>query len=584
MVDEIRFRIEAPRMHRYTLPDWAQSYGDGLVYEHQWIALSTKENVGRIHARTGTGKSRAAAFFAVAPFLRGEEPIIQSTFIYPTNLLTKQQFEEGLLGGLRENLGFGKPTEREWSPGLQYGGSLNEFSIPYTTLKMPDGGDLYVSQMTGELMLKTLSAIQSGSMPKRGDLLLQFMSWLSMRHSFLVASPDILAYASHEMYGTTSVMYWRDKKKRLANLLRGRTLIIDEYHMYDAYTLVNLERLIDDDFLSPSRILLLSATPAREFFPKIGTLSSPENPSSPADEIVPASSVDVILHFDRLPEPFVDPEGVLSIWIHNSVIENRRRAERLRKDGIRLIQWDGTRKDDLTEGARLILGTSAVEVGLHLPEARRLYTEWWPTFVQGSQIVQRIGRIGRDGKGQIAEAHVFISPDAELKSDLSCLDGRSLVQEELLIKLEEVRPPRYFNRENQISYYFGGENEPGVREKLGLNPRDQLRYSFRIPGTQALFVDYDGFTFIYEEQVITRRYDLVPAIPEKISSAWRAFALALGIGEDRFYQIRGEVQDRTRKRVGVRPTGQIDDLKKWSLRHLYLVPSAGEEANDGRFI
>ncbi|MBM3302780.1 MAG: hypothetical protein FJY85_22890, partial [Deltaproteobacteria bacterium] len=368
--------------------------------------------------------------------------------------------------------------------------------------------------------------------------------------------------------------YWRDKKKRLANLLRGRTLVIDEYHMYDPYSLVNLERLLEEESLRPSRVLLLSATPAQDFFPAIGPLSSSARLPSPADEIVSGSPVDVHLHFDEFPEPFVDSEGALTLWIHNSVVENRRRAERLRKQGIPFIQWDGTRKDERVEKARLILGTSAVEVGLHLPDARKLFTEWWPTFVQGSQIVQRIGRIGRDGGGQIAEAHVFITPDAELKSDLSALDGRSLAQEELLAELEQMRPPRYFNRENQISYYFGKEDEPGVRERLGLHSRDRLRYSFRIPGTQALFVDYDGHTFIYEEQVITRRYDVVPAMSERISSAWRTFALTLGIGEDRFYQIRGEQSDRKARKFGARPTGLIDDMKKWGLRHQYIVPNA----------
>lgn len=585
MVNDIRFDLEPETLPRYPLPDWCQSYGDGLIYAHQWNALTTDATRGRIHTPTGTGKSTAASFFAVSPFLRNKDHLIRGTFCYPTNLLTLQQFNEGLLKGLVEYLGFSwqHSSDREpytWTRSLD-DATGGQVGFKYWRLRTPNGEPLFIAWMTGEAMVRAIAASVGARVPGKCDLLLEFMTWLNERNSFLVTSPDLLAFASHEAYGTTHQKYRRDKQRRLSNLLRGRTVVIDEYHMYDPFTLVNIERLLEDDFLRPSRVLLLSATSMPNYFPEIPHDLKGSSLPKEVDEFTPTSKVSVTLRFAEIPEPFEQPGG-LSLWIHNSVVENRRRAQQLRNRGIRVVQWDGTRKDDYNSHTTLVLGTQAIEVGLHLPCARYLFTEWWPSVVSASQIIQRIGRIGRESSDSCCEAHIFIPPDEGIFSGLSTLEGKRIKQSCLREILESVRPPRLFLRERQVSWYFGRESEPGVRQSLGLRESDTLRYSFRIPGTQALFVDIDGMPFVYEEEIIRRRYDVAPAVREEVPDEWARFAEGIGIDENRFFRIRDMRQGKPVKKKMI-PTGEVDDLKKFGLRHLYVKTSM-PVANDDRFI
>ena len=144
-------------------PEFEEIWNSGGLHLHQYSALVTDIKFGRIHAPTGTGKSRAAAFYAVAPFHRGLSNRINATFAYPTNLLTKHQFEEGLIDGLIQNLGYEFLKEDIWHYGMKDGSG-----IPYQRLKIPGGGELRVVKLTGADIAQILLA--SSMHKKKADL------------------------------------------------------------------------------------------------------------------------------------------------------------------------------------------------------------------------------------------------------------------------------------------------------------------------------------------------------------------------------------------------------------------------------
>ena len=557
-------------------PQYGDIWNEGLVYAHQYTALMTDARSLKIHAPTATGKSRAAAFFAVSPYHLHND-MISATFAYPTNILTDQQFENGLIDGLRENLDYRDLGEGAWPPYHSDG-----MGIPYKRLKTPEGEELTVAKLTGKILADALldDAIRGG----KADVLEKFMDWLNQRHNFLIASPDVLAYASHELYGSASFYYHSGRKTRLHSLLRGRTLVLDEYHEYDSFTLINLERLLADSDLSPKRVLLLSATGREDFFPDIPVLHLQKNLPSPASTKVASSSIYLTFHFEEEVPSTIASEG-LSLYIHDSVVQNRLRCSQLRKEGTPVVQWDGTRKDsvkntDLGSMYHNIMGTSAVEVGLDTA-ANAVITEWHPAWVSIDHIVQRIGRAGRRKSSipSLADVYVF---DDNMKGELSRMEGLSLTKDELsamLYKIYQGYYKRSFNRKDYVSYYFSNEGEEELRKQHYLDPYDRLRFSFRPPGSLALFLDRtesEPYLFLYDKVLITNRYEDRPPTPDDldfVGEGWRRFCKELQLdikGED----FRVIYAQKTKRDWIARPTGDIKDLKG-NLRKYYVERKRG---------
>ncbi|MEM0073111.1 MAG: hypothetical protein QXT41_00140 [Thermoplasmatales archaeon] len=552
----------------------------GLLYAHQYSALTTRLKKGRIHAPTSTGKSRAASFFAVAPFHRNESDLIKATFAYPTNILTEQQFERSLAEGLIENLGYTDLGHSTWPAN-----SLS-ISIPFWRLGIPGGEELYIVKLTGT----DLAAALNESSLRKADILEDFLDWLNQRHSFLVASPDVIAYAVHEVYASSSFYYHSSVKRRVHSMLRGRTLILDEYHQYDPFTLINIENLLDSNLLLPDRVLLLSATKKDDYFPGIPEIPIPDSLPSPVTSRTASRGITVNFHFEeKMPFPTPETNGLV-IYIHDSVVTNRVRCSELRRQGIPVVQWDGTRKDRVASdelGTRyhLILGTSAIEVGLDI-DADALKTEWWHSWMSADHIIQRIGRVGRREGNVPAVADVFIpgalSADSfPARREIANRSGSSMTKAEFTAMLLDSEQTRSFKREDYVSYYYnkesGGEEE--LRRLKYLNPHEKLRYSFRIPGSQSLFLDKtdkDPFLFIYETAAIINRYNTRPPVPDElkyVDEGWKDLCNSLGIeiGEDavneNFLVIEGLKEEREYISL---PKGLLEELRQPKVRKYYV--------------
>ena len=115
MVETVNITIAPEVLDLYPPPEpFMEMWKSGLLYSHQYAALLTDETKARIHSPTASGKSRAATFFSVSPFHRKKINRISATFVYPTNILTDQQFERSLVEGLVQNLGYGDAQTGVW--------------------------------------------------------------------------------------------------------------------------------------------------------------------------------------------------------------------------------------------------------------------------------------------------------------------------------------------------------------------------------------------------------------------------------------------------------------------------------------
>jgi hypothetical protein len=575
MAETVRITVEPEVLDLYHPPKaFERIWNLGSVYSHQYAALTTESRAGRIHAPTATGKSRAAAFFAVSPFHLGKSDLIKATFAYPTNILTSQQFERSLIEGLVENLRYKDKGKNEWRQS-----STNNTTIPYRRLEIPEGGELRIAKLTGADVADILQddAVHGG----KADILQEFLDWLNQGHSFLVCSPDLIAYAVHEIYGSSSLYYHSTVKKRLHSLLRGRTFILDEYHQYDPFTLINLERLLADENLAPSRALLLSATERKDYFPDIQNIVRAEILPDPIDRRTASREIFVDFHFgEHIPEPESVNSG-LTLFIHDSVIQNRSRSKRLRALGIPVVQWDGTRKDlvkneELGLFYHLIMGTAAIEVGLDT-DADSLITEWNPSWTTPDRTIQRIGRVGRRESPDPAQVEIYMPGALDVLSNkISEHRGQRMTKNQLSALIHEVSVDQTINRRDYVSnYYFSTEGQKILADRGLLHSHEKLRYSFRPPGSQALFLDRtegEPFLFLYGRAQMLNRYDKRPPTPDDlafVNEGWKRLCDGLGLRleENDFFVIIGEKKQREWLRV---PDGTIEDLKRPDMRKYYV--------------
>lgn len=581
MVETVNITIAPEVLDLYPPPEpFMEMWKSGLLYSHQYAALLTDETKARIHSPTASGKSRAATFFSVSPFHRKKINRISATFVYPTNILTDQQFERSLVEGLVQNLGYGDAQTGVWKYRED-----DDFGIEYKKLRIPEGGDLVIAKLTGELasgILQAETRIKKG----KADILHSFIDYLNEGHSFLICSPDLLAYATHEMYGSSSHFYSNSIKKELHSILRGRTLVIDEYHYYDPFSLINLERILSERNLAPARILLLSATGRVDYFPEVPATPISVDLPPPEGKHLASRELTVTFHFnERIPIP--EPQnGGVAMYIHESVVENRIRCSYLRSRGVDVIQWDGTRKDLVKENEigtlhNLICGTSAVEVGLDAP-IDSVFTEWNLPWTSVSREIQRIGRAGRRSSSIPATVHIYVPGTIEVfQQEISKLGGHKMTKSELsleLMKAYHMIQDETLRRSNYVSYYYFNGKDDLVRNGY-LESYDELKYSFRPPGSVALFLDENergAIPFIYDKVSILNRYDTRSPIPEdyeRINPGMKRFAAGLGINLDQndlnqdFLVIRGLRETRDYRKI---PDGTLGDLRSDRRRKYYV--------------
>jgi hypothetical protein len=197
------------------------------------------------------------------------------------------------------------------------------------------------------------------------------------------------------------------------------------------------------------------------------------------------------------------------IYFYHSVIAAHETAEALRSAGVQLIEWTGIQKT-YNDEARLVVATSAAEVGLDLP-FREVHTEFWGNSWEVSSIIQRIGRVGRSEEAGRSRAHLWIT-GREPGIIFSLLDGKvTLTKAEFGEQMLEVFGEPRFRPEDYVSYYLWDENKTRALRRFWQVPPEvkKLRFHFRPPNAQAVF-DWRGIRFAYDWAPIANRYQLEP--------------------------------------------------------------------------
>ena len=323
-----------------------------------------------------------------------------------------------------------------------------------------------------------------------------------------------------------------------------------------------------------------------DYFPEVPATPISVDLPPPEGKHLASRELTVTFHFnERIPIP--EPQnGGVAMYIHESVVENRIRCSYLRSRGVDVIQWDGTRKDLVKENEigtlhNLICGTSAVEVGLDAP-IDSVFTEWNLPWTSVSREIQRIGRAGRRSSSIPATVHIYVPGTIEVfQQEISKLGGHKMTKSELsleLMKAYHMIQDETLRRSNYVSYYYFNGKDDLVRNGY-LESYDELKYSFRPPGSVALFLDENergAIPFIYDKVSILNRYDTRSPIPEdyeRINPGMKRFAAGLGINLDQndlnqdFLVIRGLRETRDYRKI---PDGTLGDLRSDRRRKYYV--------------
>lgn len=529
------------------------------VYAHQrflWHEASFKQL--KVHVPTAGGKTLGAVLFALRDTFADPNVPVRAIFIYPTNLLSRDQFEHSIVGALTEWIGAGppkigviSPTERRFVPdGSPFEQSVSRGAPTYVFVLPPrlGGRDLYVTVITGEGLQHLFSdetILELGR--RKGTYLLAVLDVLNQHDHIILCSPDLLGYVAQRCYSVTTNFYngrWRDELEiKLAN----HKVVVDEYHFYDPYTYLNLFNTLDK--LGSERVLLLSATATSQFFPDARVLD-PQAIAQGWDRNqtgnnVASYPIEISLH--RAEMHVSDPAPPdQTIYFYHSAIAAHERAEQFRRQRVKVTEWTGIRKAS-DKDARLAIATSAAEVGLDLP-FREVHTEFWGSAWEIPSVLQRIGRVGRSERAGRSRAHIWIT--GREPNLLHQLFGNrpELSKAEFGALLKRAFGEESFRPTDYVSHYLwdeGGTQE--LRRFWQIPPYDKskLQFHFRPPNSQVVF-NWGGTRFAYDWIPIANRYEVekimkvtdLPFWQEMGYSEWRVNAPR----EKRLYYQRYEGQ------------------------------------------
>lgn len=511
------------------------------VYAHQRFLLHEGGfQKLKVHVPTGGGKTLGAVLFALRGTFERPDSLVRTILTYPTNLLSRDQFERSVVRALVEWIGAERlavgainPVERRFvrddasfEQVVRRGAPTHVFTLP----RHLGGRDLYVTVLTGEGLQHLFSQENIVELGRRkGTYLLAVLDVLNQYDHIILCSPDLLGYVAQRCYSVTGNFYnprWRDE---LELKLADHQVVIDEYHFYDPYTYLNLSGALEK--LGAVKWLCLSATGTSGYFPDAKILDlSGVAAGSPAEERIASHPIELCLYRDEIRIGDRSPQNRV-IYFYHSVIAAHETAEALRSAGIALIEWTGIQKTSNDE-ARLVVATSAAEVGLDLP-FREVHTEFWGNSWEVPSVIQRIGRVGRSEEAGRSRAYIWIT-GREPGILFSLVDGRSMLTKaefgELL--LTAFGQPG-FRPEDYVSYYLWDEDKTRALRRFWQVPREvqKLRFHFRPPNAQAVF-DWGGIRFAYDWVPIANRYQLeqvadvtdLPFWHEMGYSEWRVAA------------------------------------------------------------
>jgi ATP-dependent helicase YprA (DUF1998 family) len=516
------------------------------IYAHQRALLYEGDfKKLKITVPTAGGKTLGAVLFALRPTFADRDNKVRALFTYPTNLLSRDQFQHSILGALRNWVGATMlangsidPVQQRFVSGPESFEDAVANGAPTYLLRLPDrlgSRDLYVTILTGEGLQHLFSEENKAILGRRkGTYLLNILKVLNQHDHIILSSPDLLGYVAQRCYSSSAGFYknrWRDE---LELKLGEHQVVLDEYHFYDPYTYINLERTLDR--LGATQCLCLSATSKRDYFPDAKELDSHRTGSllAPADGWRIASfPIDLSLHRGEMAVTDSDPQDN-TIYFYNSVIAAHETALALDPGGTRITEWTGIRKS-VADRSRLAIATSAAEVGLDLP-FRVVNTEFWGNSWEVPSLIQRVGRVGRSEKAGRSEAHVWVTgrePDVLFQA----LENTThLSKKQFATVLSAAFGEETFNERDYVSFFLWDEAMTKELRRFWQTPPEikKLRFHFRPPNSQAVF-NWSGTRFVYDFIPIHNRYFI-----EKIADLTDApFWEEMGYSEWRVGQRRG---------------------------------------------
>jgi hypothetical protein len=503
------------------------------LYAHQKYVLNYSDwNLLKIHVPTSGGKTLSAIFFALKEKYENPNKLVRTVLTYPTNLLSKNQFEASVIRGLtgwvgaREILrGMLHPVKRTIEP-YDWTDFSEMCGAPTIVFELPTKlgkSKLWISVLNGEILFNMFSEenrIELGE--RKGRYLLNVLETVMNHDHVLITSPDLLGYVAQERYSIAGGWYRQRWKDELSVKFWEHNVVVDEYHFYDPYTYINLENTLKK--LNIEKILLLSATEKSSYFQNAEMVSfnkiEEEFSKDRTDIKIASYPIEVNLVEEKIK---VDPSPLETIYFFNSVIIAHEIANDLRKNNVRLTEWTGIEKskDKLN---KLIIATSAAEVGLDL-RLQEMHTEFWGQDWEIPSLIQRIGRIGRFESKYPFRAFIYIK-DAQEKHLIKDIfdNNETMTKDKFTELLYEKYGSWQFDPKDYVSYYLWDEKlKEELKEKWQVI-NAKINFYFRPPQTHAVFV-WGTHKFVYNRFVIENRYDtkLVKRITD--TPFWRTFGL-----------------------------------------------------------
>ena len=505
------------------------------VYAHQKYILNYDLNDPiKIHVPTSGGKTLCAIFFALREKYENQIKLIKTILTYPTNLLSKNQFEKSIVDGLTKWVGAREiirgiihPVEKTIKPS-KWNDFFEVCGAPTVVFELPaklGKSKLLVSILTGEILFNMFNEENKLELGERkGRYLMNILEKIMNYDHIIITSPDLLGYVAQQCYSVSTGWYNQRWKDELSVKFWEHDVVVDEYHFYDPYTYINLENTIKR--LNLQKILLLSATERTSYFGNAKTISfrtiEEEFLKDKVDTIIASYPIEVNLIEDRIKIDNKHPSWK-TIYFFNSVITAHEVANELREKNIRLTEWTGIEKskDELNN---IIIATSAAEVGLDLP-LQEVHTEFWGHDWEVPSLIQRLGRVGRFESKYPFKAFIYIEGAEQPYIIKKAFNAEYITKDKLTEILSKAYPVYEFNPKDYVSYYLWDEELIEELKRKWEIINEKINFYFRPPQTQAVFI-WNDHKFVYNKSVIENKYNIELVRNVTDMPFWRTFGLS----------------------------------------------------------
>lgn len=368
------------------------------LYPHQAKMLEEwdSHDAFLLTTKTGSGKTRAVAL----PVLKRNESAV---FVYPTNALVADQAQAIQQLMLDEDVSY-----REWTP---------------ENAKEKLGDEEYALVQINADTLEQFR--KEWRMARKGDALLYLLE--QKKRKLVLINPDIL-------FLIFSLRYGRASSEAIQHLQAYTTVVFDEFHLYGGVELAHALFMIHLalKMRTFARVVLLSATPSEEVGPYLKALFRPKEvgvdvsvpqpvvkkrpiahdvelmplPTSRGDVVETVRSKVLELEDELIQLQAANVEAnergdyVPCVVILNSVVNAIALEHALLEAGITeesfaSIRGLSARSSRDVRGKRLVVGTSAIEVGIDFQADYLLFEAG-----DAASFMQRFGRIGRHRPGK----------------------------------------------------------------------------------------------------------------------------------------------------------------------------------------